>query len=114
MVTHDYQIHIFLHQTSLKRYFRETYNVTWTEFLVLVAVRKIEENNGFVASSSVIAKLQLNKDWVYKAISNLEQKNYLEIAKSKNPWRANGLSTSVGGRIILTGAEMHISERASA
>lgn len=111
MVNMRYQMNIFLFQNRLKRYFRETYNVTWSEFLVLVAVRKIEELNGIVASSDVIAELQFNKDWVYKAISKLEQKNFLEIAKSKNPWCANRLSTSIGGRIILTGAERHISER---
>ena len=113
MVNMRYQTHIFLHQTSLKRYFRQTYNVTWAEFLVLIAVRRIEEINGFVASSDVINELQFNKDWVYKAISNLEQKNYLEIAKSKNPWRANGLSTSIGGNIILSSAEHRIKRRVS-
>ena len=113
MVTHDYKTHIFLFQHRLKKYFKETYNVTWTEFLVLVAVRKIEEIKGIVASSDVIAELQFNRDWVYKAISKLEQKNYLEIAKTKNPWRSNRLSTSVGGNIILSGAERRISQRDS-
>lgn len=77
----------------------------------MVAVNKIKEIAGIVATSDVVAELQLGRAWTYWAVKKLEQKNYLEISKSKNPWIANSLSLSVGGRIILTGSERHISER---
>ena len=108
---YSYQTNIFLHQTSLKKHLRRVFDLNWTGYLILVAVNKIEEIDGRVATKDVIAELQLGRAWTYNAVSSLVQKGYLEIAKTKNPWRSNRLSTSVGGRIILTGAERHISER---
>ena len=105
--------HIFLFQHSLKKYLKRVYDLNWSEYLILLAVNNIEEIAGRVASSDVIDELQLGRALTYSSVSKLEQKNYLQISKSKNPWRSNGLSTTIGGRIILTGAENHIKQRDS-
>ena len=113
LLMYTYQTNIFLYQNSLKKRNKEIYDLNWTEYLVLVAVNKIEEIEGLVATSDVIAELQLDRAWIYSAVNKLEEKNYLDISKSKNPWTANGLSLTVGGRIILTGAERHLKQGVS-
>ena len=102
---------VFLFQNRLKKQIREKYNLSMTDYLVLATINKLEEVNGFVATSDIIEELEFNRGWVYSAINKLESKNYIEIADSKNPWTARRLSLSLGGRIRLSAIERLVGER---
>lgn len=111
MVTIQSLSDVFLSQNRLKKRIKEKYDLSWMEYLVLATVYKMEETYGYVATADIIIEMGLNRGSVYNAVNGLASKNYLEIAKSKNPWRANVLSTSIGGNIILSSAERLIKRR---
>ena len=101
---------ISLHINTLKKSVSERYGVNWSEYMILVAVYKYEQQFGYATSKDVKEELDLNKDWIYRTINALEERDFLEITCANNPWSANSLNVTILGKIMLSYAERKLKE----
>lgn len=111
MVTIDNLSDVFLVQSRLKKHIKEKYNLSFTEYLVLATVYKMEETYGYVTTADLIIEIGLNRGSVYNAVKRLSSLNYLDITKSKNPWHPHGLNLTFRGKILLSSIERLVGER---
>lgn len=102
---------IALHLNSLKRDIKERYDLTWTDYLILIAIRKIEDEFGFATSAEVVQTIGQNRGWVYRRIEMLQQRELIEVMHRKNPWESRGLNLTGHANIKLVGIENSLKRR---
>ena len=77
----DYRAVLRLHQLKGKIFL--LYEITWSEFLILCSLKKIEEAQPFVTSRELITDLDMDGPWIYQHLSFLAGKDLIEVSEKR-------------------------------
>lgn len=83
----------------VKRVLLPSEGLVWTDLMVICTLIKLEEDSYMNTPSDVIARLRMNKCWVYRSIRKLQSKNLIQV--TYRPQAASYLCTSGWGKILL-------------
>jgi len=87
----------------VKRVLLPSEGLVWTDLMVICALDKLEQKGNMNTTLDVIARLRMNKCWVYRSLRNLQTKNLILI--THRPFQPSLVCMSNWGRILLFKAE---------
>jgi len=66
------------------------YFINYIENFQLVTIKEIEE------------KVAMDRCWVYRCLSNLEEKSLVAVERTSNPWKGASYELTIRAKIKLT------------
>ena len=85
----------------LKQRLKKEHRLSWGQYLILCAVKKIDRERYFVTTREVEEELQMNRCWVYKCVRVLAEGGLLAIDTTDKPWEPNFLALTIYGETLL-------------
>ncbi|MBL7851669.1 MAG: hypothetical protein JNN04_12265 [Cyclobacteriaceae bacterium] len=92
-----------LHKLKGKIYY--LLGITWTQFLILCALKELEKADSFGTTNDLIDLLEMDKVWVYRHLNVLRDIGAVTMS-AKSPWTPRIVSLEYAGRLLLTRMEL--------
>jgi len=97
--TNSVEVPLKIHR--LRKRLKKEEGLSWSDYLILCAIKKIMDQEYFVTTKEVHEELEMDRVWIYQRIRCLANGGFLVIDPSAKVWIPNQLGLTIKGEIIL-------------